>query len=366
MKNVSVYTLGGINYAGFRYRFFQYFNHMNINFNYNKSISDLNYEKVMPLGEKCLLKKVYFFFSIFIRISFYLIKDWIRQPDIIIISRALIKPIIPFFFRWILLSLKKRGTRIYWDIDDNILEFKEMSRKSFDFFCDIAEKIIISTPYLKGIIKNKYYDKVIILPTTDGMLIKQDSENRYKQLFLEYEHKIRLLWIGTSSGLPNLKKILNALESAGKELRKCGKELVLLVVCNRDPQYKSNHFTYTFKKWSLKDADYSFLTSHIGLMPLKDDIIEKGKGGFKLIQYLSIGIPSIASPVGINKEILGKGGGFLVELSDHKKWTESIIKLSTDIDLWNKCSKEAKSTYKYSYSYDYNFMIWKSLLEKYK
>lgn len=363
MKNISVYTKGGIDYAGFRYRFYQYFKQMDFCFKYNKSLSDKDYKRVMPLGEKSFLVKAYFFCIIFVRVSFYLIRDLVYKPDIIIISRAIIKPIIPFFYRCILISLKKRGTIIYWDFDDNILELKELSRKSFDFFSDISERIIISSPYLKEIIRSKYHDKLIILPTTDGLLIKHDSEDRFKQLYLEYNHKIKLLWIGTSSSLQYLERILDSFEYAGKELRKYGKELELLVVCNRDPKYISKHYNYSFKKWSLENADISFLSSHIGLMPLDDNVMAKGKGGFKLIQYLSIGIPSIASPVGINNEILKEGGGFLVSSSDIKKWGDSIIQLSTNIDLWKKCSKDAKSMYNKYYSYDKNLNKWILLLK---
>lgn len=42
-------------------------------------------------------------------------------------------------------------------------------------------------------------------------------------------------------------------------------------------------------------------------MPLTADKWSEGKCGFKLIQYMSLGIPAIASPVGVNTEIVDDG-----------------------------------------------------------
>ena len=52
----------------------------------------------------------------------------------------------------------------------------------------------------------------------------------------------------------------------------------------------------------------------VGLMPMPENEITKGKGGFKLIQYMGLGIVSVASAITINKEIIDHGiNGFLVE-----------------------------------------------------
>jgi glycosyltransferase involved in cell wall biosynthesis len=46
---------------------------------------------------------------------------------------------------------------------------------------------------------------------------------------------------------------------------------------------------------------------HIGLMPLYDDELTRGKCGFKAIQYMSLGIPAVVSAVGVNTEIVEDG-----------------------------------------------------------
>ena len=67
-------------------------------------------------------------------------------------------------------------------------------------------------------------------------------------------------------------------------------------------------------------------TMDIGIMPLNDTLWSKGKCGYKLIQYMACGVPVVASPVGVNKNIVDDGiNGFLVSSFD--EWEEAITKL---------------------------------------
>lgn len=58
-------------------------------------------------------------------------------------------------------------------------------------------------------------------------------------------------------------------------------------------------------------------------MPLNDDAKSKGKGGFKLIQYMGLGIVSVASAITINTEIVEDGhNSFLV--NSNEEWYEKL------------------------------------------
>jgi len=64
----------------------------------------------------------------------------------------------------------------------------------------------------------------------------------------------------------------------------------------------------------------------IGIMPLPDSPWEQGKCGYKLIQYMACGIPVVASPVGVNCQIVKHGeNGFLAKTP--QEWEESLAKL---------------------------------------
>lgn len=67
----------------------------------------------------------------------------------------------------------------------------------------------------------------------------------------------------------------------------------------------------------------------IGIMPLPDEAWERGKCGYKLIQYMACGIPVVASPVGVNKEIVTPGQSGLLA-SDESEWLASLRQLAGD------------------------------------
>ena len=70
----------------------------------------------------------------------------------------------------------------------------------------------------------------------------------------------------------------------------------------------------------------------IGIMPLPDEPWERGKCGYKLIQYMACGLPVVASPVGVNTQIVVPGqNGFLA--SSTTQWAEAITQLVTDAEL---------------------------------
>lgn len=70
----------------------------------------------------------------------------------------------------------------------------------------------------------------------------------------------------------------------------------------------------------------------VGIMPLPDNPWERGKCGFKLIQYMACGLPVVASPVGVNSQIVEHGvNGFLAETPE--QWQEALQTLLADAEL---------------------------------
>ena len=79
----------------------------------------------------------------------------------------------------------------------------------------------------------------------------------------------------------------------------------------------------------------------IGIMPLPDAPWEKGKCGYKLIQYMACGLPVVASPVGVNTEIVAQGeNGFLA--SGDSQWTEAINTLVADVALRQRLGRAGR------------------------
>jgi len=79
------------------------------------------------------------------------------------------------------------------------------------------------------------------------------------------------------------------------------------------------------------EAD-SIRVCDIGVMPLLDSLWERGKCGYKLIQYMASGLPVVASNVGVNPEIVQQGqGGFLANTGS--EWVAGLDRLLNDVTL---------------------------------
>jgi len=87
----------------------------------------------------------------------------------------------------------------------------------------------------------------------------------------------------------------------------------------------------------------------VGIMPLPDEPWERGKCGLKLIQYMACGLPVVASPVGINNEIVEPGvNGFLARTTE--EWAQALRKLLDDAGLRQRLGEAGRVKVEAHYS----------------
>ena len=88
---------------------------------------------------------------------------------------------------------------------------------------------------------------------------------------------------------------------------------------------------------------------NIGIMPLPDEPWEKGKCGYKLIQYMACGVPVVASAVGVNVDIVQSGeNGELAHTPDD--WTHALEGLATDARLRHRMGAAGRRSVETTYS----------------
>jgi glycosyltransferase involved in cell wall biosynthesis len=140
------------------------------------------------------------------------------------------------------------------------------------------------------------------------------------------ENKIVLGWIGSPSTTPYLELIREPLVALAHQYP----DLELCLIGAGDfevPDLPVRRYT-----WAHETEVAHLQTFDIGLMPLPDDPFTRGKGGYKLLQYMSIGLPVVASPVEINREIVTHGeNGFLADTET--EWIEFMGQLISDKSL---------------------------------
>jgi glycosyltransferase involved in cell wall biosynthesis len=81
--------------------------------------------------------------------------------------------------------------------------------------------------------------------------------------------------------------------------------------------------------WSLPSEAAAIGACDVGIMPLPDGPWERGKCGYKLIQYMACGLPVIGSPVGVNSTIIDDGiDGFVA--ANSAQWEKALSRLAGD------------------------------------
>ena len=109
----------------------------------------------------------------------------------------------------------------------------------------------------------------------------------------------------------------------------------------------------TSKPWVLEQEVGNLRSFDIGIMPMPDNEWTRGKCGFKAILYMSMGIPSVCSPVGMNREIITDGvNGFLA--AGEGQWIEKLSSLIEDPGLRRKMGLAARKTVEEKYSVKVN------------
>lgn len=359
-KRVSVYVKGDRNSTAY-YRIYQYLDNIDkLECKYHTMMSSRIHNKYMPISKQPIWIKILVYIHIYIRMLYALIQDVIVCPNIIVIHRRIISRFTPLSYKILLTLIKLRRVQIVWDFDDNIIESKELSENTFRFLSKLSNIIVVTHNFLKNLILREYHHKVIIMPTTDGDMYNCFIKEHINDIRLSsIDKELRLVWVATSSNLKYLKDIIPILDSTANNLRDKNITLKLSVICDLALQHNCKYLTIDNIKWTRDKAIEAMKNGHIGLMPLADTPFTQGKGGFKLVQYMSIGLPCIGSNVGFNAYVLSDGAGILV--NDVLDWRDAIITLS-DKEIWKQYSQNAYNSWMNNFSYIENLLHWKKIL----
>lgn len=261
------------------------------------------------------------------------------HTDVIVIQKFL----FPVIIQKILFLFCKH---IVFDIDDSIWlqeptailnpsQSQSLKRK-FYHMIKISDIVIAGNVYLKRNVE-KYSKNCIIIPTV------VDAARYYLKKSYKKQN-IKLGWIGIKENFT----YLSLLDDVFTRLAKVyGKSISLSVISNG--KFVTEHLMVHNIPWS-EQAERTLLREiDIGLMPLNDTPWSRGKCAFKALQFMASGVPTIVSPVGVNRDIIEEGvTGFFA--SEPKEWEEKINILSKNDELRKKMGENARSMVTNNYS----------------
>jgi hypothetical protein len=145
----------------------------------------------------------------------------------------------------------------------------------------------------------------------------------------------KLVWIGQHRTLNCLSYAEPMLAAAAQRLP----GLDLHVICNRFPQLRGVRVVP--RQWSMATETAEVAKADIGISWLPDDPWSLGKCGLKVLQYMAAGLPVVANPVGMNREMIVHGEtGYLA--STEAEWADAINTLAYDPALRRRMGAAAR------------------------
>lgn len=136
-------------------------------------------------------------------------------------------------------------------------------------------------------------------------------------------------WMGSPSSAPYLAQVAEALAELAGRSESDAVQLLLVGAHGAEPTGLNRRISIVHEPWSEGLETALLGRFDVGIMPLVDGPWERGKCGYKLIQYMAAGIPVVASPVGINTTLVRDGeNGFLA--SEPEQWATALARLASD------------------------------------
>lgn len=229
-----------------------------------------------------------------------------------------------------------------FDVDDAVHLGKRSG--NINSIAKNANSIICGNEYLANYY-GTYHKSVYIVPTPIDTEKYIPLNNKHKK----NREKITIGWIGTSGNF----KFLYLIEKALKQIIDYHKETTLLIISNERPAFKEiKEFQYI--KWCAETENSDIQKMDIGLMPLDNSEWSKGKCSFKMLQYMSCGIPVVVSPVGMNLDVLKKGEIGFGPIDYYTDWIDSLRILINDRSFREARGLEGRKVIEDFYSLDKN------------
>ena len=149
-------------------------------------------------------------------------------------------------------------------------------------------------------------------------------------------------WVGTKV----TQRYLDYLAPQLCELRK-EHEFVLRVIS--DKGYEHPGFETDAVEWKQDEENCEIRKFDIGIMPLSNDPFSEGKASYKLLQYLANAVPSVASAVGMNKDVADGGKNALLAETP-EEFISQISRLLKDEELRRKLGQNGRKLIEKEYS----------------
>lgn len=254
------------------------------------------------------------------------------------------KEIFPWLPAWPEWLLNVLSVRYIVDYDDAIFHrydqhanpvVRAILGKKIDAVMRRARLVTVGNEYLADRARLAGAARVEYLPTVVDL-------ERYSVKAHQQDGRFTIGWIGS----PSTQKYVKLIQPALAKI--CEKSDVAVTLVGAG-QMEIESVNLRVMPWDERCEVSDIQSFDVGIMPLPDEPWERGKCGYKLIQYMASGVPVVASPVGVNQKIIVHGeNGFLAQTTD--EWLNALQSLYRDPVLRRKLGDAGRKLVEDRYS----------------
>lgn len=269
------------------------------------------------------------------------------------------KELFPFFFSWFERILKLLGVKYIVDYDDAIFHNYDLSSnkviafllgKKIDNVMKFSNCVLAGNDYLAERAKKAGAKNIVKIPTVIDL-------ERYKVKTDYSSSQIVIGWIGSPSTLWHLKPFPEVFN----ELVETYNVKIVIIGTTEEFGVRKN---IEYLRWTEDSEVDEILKFDIGIMPLTNTPWVLGKCAYKLIQYMGCAIPVVASPVGMNSQVVDDNvDGFLA--ATPQEWKVALEKLILDENLRRNFGKAGREKVEAIYNLEVNSKKIIEVLQKY-
>ena len=302
------------------------------------------------------ISKIGYTLYYFLRRAFKIIQ--VYKYDLVYIEYELF-PYFPAIFEKLFSLL---NVKYIVDYDDAIFHnynassnffIKVLLSNKIDTVVRNASYVISGSPYLTHYICRINANCVEIPTSVSKVKYVQKPKSETNAVFT-------IGWIGSRSTSVNVLKLIPAFV----ELRKKMEFQLNLIGFDQNESSKLSHLNVNFIKWDAKTELEEINKFDVGIMPLENTPFNRGKCGFKLVQYMGCSLPTIATPLEANVKInRNKKNLYAITTED---WVSAFEKVFHNQDYFKQVGLDNYNDFTNYYTLENNSETYIAVFNKFK
>jgi glycosyltransferase involved in cell wall biosynthesis len=275
----------------------------------------------------------------------------LHRADAVVLQRQ-------FLLGWQRLLLRQTAQRLIFDLDDAVFLRDSYSPRGlqsarrwrgFRSISQQADLVVAGNSFLQTNSITAGARQTAVIPTC------VDPDRYPVAEHVGQDTGVQMVWVGSSSTLQGLSLIGPLLERIGQ--RWLG--LSLKLICDRF--FHLRHLPVIPCAWNRATEAREIAAADIGVSWIPDDDWSRGKCGLKVLQYMAAGLPVVANPVGVHREMIVHGEtGYLAQTPE--EWIAAMGRLLHDRELRRRMGRAGRRRLEAQYSVRSGAVRWLELL----